>query len=64
LAKRGVPAHSISTSKMDIEKYYHKQGDEIETLDLRNMTDIIRAIGLSAGTIISGKDTPTRVQME
>jgi putative aminopeptidase FrvX len=64
LAKRGVPAHSISTSKMDIEKYYHKQGDEIETLDLSNMTDIIRAIGLSAGTIISGKDTPTRVQME
>ena len=64
LAKRGVPAHSISTSKMDVEKYYHKQGDEIRTLDLNNMTEIIRAIGLSATSIISGKDTPTRVQME
>jgi Zn-dependent M28 family amino/carboxypeptidase len=64
LAKLGVPAHSISTSKMDVEKYYHKQGDNVETLDLNNMTEIIRAIGLSAGSIISGKDTPTRVQME
>jgi Zn-dependent M28 family amino/carboxypeptidase len=64
LAKRGVPAHSISTSKMDVEKYYHKPGDEIGTLDLSNMTEIIRAIGLSAASIISGKDTPGRVQME
>jgi Zn-dependent M28 family amino/carboxypeptidase len=64
LAKLGVPAHSISTSKMDVEKYYHKQGDNIETLDLNNMTEIIRAIGLSAGSIISGKDTPIRVQKE
>ncbi len=64
LAKQGVPAHSISTSKMDVEKYYHKQGDEIGTLDLNNMTEIIRAIGLSASSIIAGKDTPSRVHME
>ena len=64
LAKRGVPAHSISTSKMDVEKYYHKPGDEIGTLDLDNMTEIIQAIGLSASSIIAGKDTPTRVHME
>ncbi len=62
LAKQGVPAHTISTSKMDVEKYYHQQGDEVRTLDLRNMTEIIRAIGLSASSIISGKDTPTRVK--
>jgi Zn-dependent M28 family amino/carboxypeptidase len=64
MARRGVPAHTISTSKMDVEKYYHQLGDEIGTLDLANMTEIIRAIGLSANSIISGKDTPTRVQME
>ena len=62
LAKRGVPAHSISTSKMDSEKLYHQRGDEVETLDLQNMTEIIRAIGLSAGSIIAGKDTPYRVK--
>jgi Zn-dependent M28 family amino/carboxypeptidase len=64
LAKKGVPAHTISTSKMDSEKYYHTQGDGVETLDLGNMTEIIRAIGMSAGSIISGKDTPTRVKQE
>ena len=64
LAKRGVPAHTISTSKMDSEKFYHQLGDEIGTLDLNNMTEVIRSIALSAGSIISGKDTPTRVVPE
>ena len=64
LAKKGVPAHTISTSKMDSEKYYHTQGDGVETLDLDNMTEIIRAIGLSAGSVISAKDTPHRVIVE
>lgn len=41
LARLGVPAHTISTSKMDSEKYYHTQEDEIETLDMKNMTEII-----------------------
>ena len=50
--------------KMDSEKFYHQLGDEIGTLDLLNMTEVIRSIGLSAGSIISGKDTPTRVQPE
>jgi Zn-dependent M28 family amino/carboxypeptidase len=62
LAKKGVPAHTISTSKMDSEPYYHTQGDEIKTLNMANMTEIIRAIALSASSIISGKDTPQRVQ--
>ncbi len=64
LAMKGVPAHTISTSKMDSEVFYHTQGDEVKTLDLDNMTAIIRAIGLSAGSIISAKDTPRRVVME
>lgn len=61
LARLGVPAHTISTSKMDNEPNYHKASDEIETLDMNNMTEIIKAIAISSSTIISGKDTPTRV---
>ena len=38
LARLGVPAHTISTSKMDIEPNYHKARDEVGTLDLENMT--------------------------
>ncbi len=61
LARLGVPAHTISTSKMDNEPFYHTQEDEIGTLDLKNMTAIIKAIGLSSRTIVNGVDTPSRV---
>ncbi|MFD3293359.1 M28 family peptidase [Aquirufa sp. KTFRIE-69F] len=61
LAELGVPAHTISTSKMDSEPNYHKASDEVQTLDLDNMTEIIKAIAKSATSIISGQDTPSRV---
>lgn len=64
LAALGVPAHTISTSKMDTEKFYHTLDDEIETLDMNNMAEIIKAIAISSKTIVSGKDTPTRVVKE
>ena len=63
LARLGVAAHTISTSKMDSEPNYHKASDQIETLDLDNMNEIIKAIALSAGSIVAGKDTPTRVDI-
>ena len=61
LARLGVPAHTISTSKMDNEPNYHKASDEIGTLDMVNMAEIIKAIAISSFSIISGKDTPSRV---
>ncbi|WPO78065.1 M20/M25/M40 family metallo-hydrolase [Flavobacterium sp. KACC 22761] len=61
LARLGVPAHTISTSKMDNELTYHTVDDEFETLDIDNMTQIIKSIAASSSSIISGKDTPTRV---
>jgi Iap family predicted aminopeptidase len=62
LAALGVPAHTISTSKMDSEPNYHKLSDEVSTLDLDNMTEIIKAIAISSESIIKGIDTPTRVK--
>lgn len=64
LARLGVPAHTISTSKMDSEKFYHTLDDEMETLDMDNMTEIIRAIAISAMGFIKGTDTPSRVKTE
>lgn len=61
LARLGVPAHTISTSKMDDEPNYHKASDEISTIDIGNMAAIIKAIALSAVTIINGSDAPSRV---
>ena len=62
LAAVGVPAHTISTSKMDSEANYHQLSDEVSTLDLDNMTEIIEAIAISSESIINGIDTPSRVE--
>ena len=62
LARLGVPAHTISTSKMDSEENYHKVTDEVGTLDILNMTEIIKAIAKSAVSIVNGTDTPSRVK--
>ena len=64
LARLGVPAHTISTSKMDVEPHYHKPSDEVKTLDLDNMVMVIKAIGMSSKSIVAGKETPTRVKVE
>jgi hypothetical protein len=61
LARLGVPAHTISTDQIDIDKFYHTVDDEFETLDVANIVATIRAIALSSRTIVDGKDTPKRI---
>jgi len=61
LAELGVPAHTISSAQIDKDKLYHTVEDEIETLDAENITSIIKAIAISSKSIISGKDTPSRI---
>jgi len=64
LARLGVPAHSISTTPIDVDTDYHQVSDEVGTLDLDHMTNTIRAIAVAAETILSGQETPTRVDPE
>jgi hypothetical protein len=61
LARLGVPAHTISTTPIDVDKDYHQVTDEFETIHIPHMTHTIRAIARAAVGIISGKDTPSRV---
>lgn len=61
LAALGVPAHTISTDQIDIDKFYHTVNDEMETLNVQNITNTIKAIALSARSIIAGTDTPSRI---
>lgn len=61
LAALGVPAHTISTDQIDSDKFYHTVNDEFETLDVSNIYSTIKAIALSARSIISGTDTPKRI---
>lgn len=61
LAALGVPAHTISTDQIDTDKFYHTVNDEFETLDAANIWSSIKAIALSARSIVAGKDTPKRI---
>ena len=61
LARLGVPAHTFSTSPMDKDLDYHKVSDEVETLDVKTITETIKAIATGIKSIISGEDTPTRL---
>jgi len=60
-ARMGIPAHSVSTDKIDQDPYYHTVNDELETLDLTNMTLVIRAIAESVSSLVDGTDTPSRL---
>ncbi|RZK52753.1 MAG: M20/M25/M40 family metallo-hydrolase, partial [Pedobacter sp.] len=61
LAALGVPAHTISTDKIDVDPYYHQLTDEYKTLDVENILSTIKAIAKSAVSIVKGIDTPTRI---
>lgn len=61
LAAVGIPAHTISTEQIDSDRYYHSVNDEVNTLDIPNISATINAIALSSRTIISGSDTPKRI---
>ena len=61
LARLGVPAHTISTDQIPTDGLYHSVDDEVESLNLANMTAVIQAIAQSAKGIVAGKQTPTRI---
>ncbi|TDO21368.1 M20/M25/M40 family metallo-hydrolase [Pedobacter duraquae] len=61
LAALGVPAHTISTDMIDIDKLYHTVNDEYESLDTDNILATIKGIAKAAITIVKGTDTPTRI---
>lgn len=61
LARLGVPAHTISTTPIDVDPDYHQASDEVPTLDLVHLSNTIDAIAAGADLIVSGQRTPTRI---
>lgn len=62
LAALGVPAHTFSTSQIDKDEYYHTVKDEISTLDIDNIKSSIDAIAKGVVGVISGEQTPSRIE--
>ena len=61
LARLGVPAHSFSTDEIDKDPHYHKAGDEVKTLNLRSMFNVINKIGNATNSLVTGTIKPTRL---
>lgn len=61
LARKGIPAHTISTTPLSADNDYHTATDEFTTLDLRHLNNTIRAIARAARGIVSGEATPARI---
>lgn len=60
-ARLGVPAHTISSSQIDVDPFYHTVNDEYGNIDVAHLTNMIEAIALGSRSIVSGKDTPSRI---
>lgn len=56
----GIPAHTIMASS-PYDKYYHSLNDEADKLDYENMAKLIKAIALGCTGLVTGKDTPKRL---
>ena len=64
LARLGVPSHSFSTTAIDVDKDYHQSSDEVETLNITVITQTINAVAKGTESVISGKDTPSRIVLK
>ena len=62
LAKKDVPAHTISTVQINKDNSYHTVADEVELLDVENIISVAKAVAIGASTIVSGQDTPSRIK--
>jgi hypothetical protein len=60
-AKAGVPAHSFSTTRIDVDSAYHTVHDEFSRLDSTHLADIVRGLAIGVRGIVAGAATPTRI---
>lgn len=61
LARLGVPAHSFSTTQLDKDQHYHQTSDDISTIDIISMTQVINSIATATESLVNGQETPTRI---
>ncbi|REL27395.1 M20/M25/M40 family metallo-hydrolase [Thalassotalea euphylliae] len=60
-ARLGVPAHSFSTVQLDQDKHYHAVSDEVATLNLASLEQVLTTIAKGITPVVSGVATPSRV---
>ncbi|UKJ07611.1 M28 family metallopeptidase [Solitalea lacus] len=61
LGMMGVPAHTFSTIQIDIDRYFNSVRDDMNTIELENMVETIKAIAYTTDDLVKGKFTPVRI---
>lgn len=61
LARLGVPAHSFSSTKLDKDKHYHQVSDDISSLNLPSMLQVIKTLAIATTPLVDGSITPSRI---
>lgn len=63
-ARAGVPAHTFSTTRIDVDSVYHTVEDEFERIDTGHLAAVAGAVGTGLEGVISGEETPSRIPRE
>lgn len=63
LARLGVPAHSFSSTQLDKDEHYHQVSDDLSSLDLSSLHQVIEALAIATEPLVNGKVTPSRIDV-
>jgi hypothetical protein len=61
LARLGVPAHSFSSTQLDKDPHYHETSDDLASLDLNSLHQIIEMLAMATMPLVDGSITPSRI---
>ncbi len=61
LARLGVPAHSFSSTQLDNDQHYHQVTDDITSLNLPSMLQVIKTLAIATTPLVDGSITPSRI---
>jgi aminopeptidase YwaD len=63
LARLGVPAHSFSSTQLDKDPHYHETSDDLASLDLNSLHQIIEMLAMATMPLVDGSITPSRIDI-
>ena len=61
LAKLGVPAHSFSSTQLDKDQHYHQVSDDLASLNLPSLHQVIETLAIATQPLVNGSVTPSRI---
>ena len=61
LARLGVPAHSFSSTQLDEDHHYHQVSDDLASLNLKSLHQIIEMLAIATQPLVDGTITPSRI---